>query len=245
MVAGLSEMQQEICRLLRQLYIQILARDRLLFVEGTLLRVKYLRLFATAECAAYDLHSKILCRNLASRAERGNMSQNEAAAMVQELADERHEVWLAHMQHRNLILEGSAAQMSDLQLGWLDHYYARCVALLHPDLHPEVTPLHRQQMADVTRAYQGFDVPLLVDLLQQAASRALPMYNLMDLDDTQLVAEKQRLSALIAENGELMRQVSAEFPYYLRPLLDSAEMCAQKRQQLDDLLIYLRAKLEN
>lgn len=246
MAGQLTAMQEEVRGLRRQLFWQILERDRLLFVETWQLKHKYMRLFAARECAAYELNTKIICRDLGRELATMGTDPDEAEALVAARADERHAVWLDRLRYRNKILDNSRGWRLNRQ--WferLDYYYALCVRLIHPDLYPAAGARHRLQMTNITRAYAEHNLPVLELKPEVLQIDGLPGYGLLAMDEGELAAERSRLLGKLAVNAELIGALLADHPFELKPLLDDEAACAAKSRELDELLEHLRAKLRD
>lgn len=244
MQGQLDAARDEVRRLRDELLKQILERDRLLFVESWRLRYRYMRLFAADECAAYDLHTKIICRSLRRQLLADGLDSHAAEDIVAKKADERHSIWLANMQKRNRVVDNAYGWcVGDEQLRQLDFYYSQCVRVLHPDLFPLANSAQRYRMAAVTRAYAYHDLQVLAAMLEALQLTDLPRYPLMSMGEEELAAEKQRLCACRAANERMLAQMSEAEPFCYRDLLADPAACDAKKQQLAELLCYLREQL--
>lgn len=234
----------EVRELRKRLFWQILRRDRLLFIDGRLLEEQYLRLFAVKECAVYDLNTSLLCAELRRELAAGGMSAKDTEREVRSKEAERHEVWLAHLQRRNLLLKNEHGwRLNEHWFERLDYYYGLCVRLLHPDLYPNADAKQRQMMLHITQAYAQRNLPVLAIKPELLQLEDLPQFNPEVLDEVALTAERDRLQSALADNDSMMRAVERAHPYNLRPLLENGAACAAKLCELDELLAYLREKL--
>lgn len=237
-----GELADELYELREQVFRQIIKRDRLVFVEGWQLTRAYLRLFAIKECTAYELHTKLLMKPRRAELLAAGKTPTEAEALLEQEFAERHQVWLAQMRYRNAVLDDGKEWPRDRRyFKRLNLYYARAVSLLHPDLYPAADRSQRAQLLEITQAYKEHNLPLLslkFDLLQLSP---LPVYTISDR--TELNRERARLRGCLANIAEMLAAIEAEEPYTLRPLLLDPAKCAAKRQELDELIAYLRQKL--
>lgn len=239
-----NSLLSEAKELRQKLFRQILHRDRLLFIEGRLLEEKYLRLFAVKECAVYELNTQLLCAELQGELTERGMSAAEIDRAVRDKQAERHEIWLAHLHHRNvMLLDGQDRNLTSHWYERLDYYYGLCVRMLHPDLHPNANAKQRQMMVNITRDYERRNLSVLAIKPELLLLEELPRFRPEDLDEAALAAECERLRSAIADNEAMVKTVERAHPYNLRCLLEDDAACAAKLRELDELLAYLREKL--
>lgn len=241
---GLLALQKEVAGQRERLFNRILERDQMICVDSWRLRHKYLGLFAAKECAVYDVNTKVLARKLADKLAAEGLPPDEVQRRLEELAAKRHDVWLAHVQHRNQIVEnGHGWRLDKHWFERLHYFYAECVRLIHPDIFPAVGAELRDEMAKARDAYAGRDLIYLALLPEMLQGMKLPQYNLWAMTESELQAELARLAAKLQEIETEVSGLKCEHPYYLQELLDDEAACAEYAGTLDELLAYLRAKL--
>lgn len=241
MAENVKTLLDEVRDLRKDLFWQILRRDRLIFIEGRRLEEKYLRLFAVKECAIYDLNTELLLSELRRKLAAELVPSEEIELRLREKREERHNVWLAHLQHRNFMLQDER-RLTEHWFERLHYYYGLCVRLLHPDLYPNANAKQRQMMLHITQAYAERNLPVLAIKPELLQLEELPLFRAEELSEAELLAECNRLQSALADNESLMKTVEHAHPYNLRYLLEDNAACAARQRELDELLAYLREK---
>ena len=167
--------------------------------------------------------------------------------VIEQILDEEFAEYQAQLDeqiHRmNAAIERSRGKfLSQEETRELKKLYRSVVKALHPDLHPDISDAQAELFRNAVLAYKSGDLNTL-RIISGMVSGPEPIKE-GETGMSELLREKERLISLIQELRDDIAKIKNEYPYTMKEIVQSEEKTAEKRGQLEGLIIQLKKNLE-
>ncbi|MFV0267762.1 MAG: hypothetical protein ACK5HT_11565 [Draconibacterium sp.] len=120
--------------------------------------------------------------------------------------------------------------------------YRTVVKALHPDIHPNVSKAQIKLFQKAVDAYENGDLNALRIIKEMVAEPALPEQS--ENGVAVLIKEKERLLKMFELIKEQITEIRECYPYTLKPIVQSEELTAEKKADLEDTVSRLQEMIE-
>lgn len=251
-----DKLKVEVEKLRTELSMLVLERDELLYVECRNIEMAYMLAIGGLEYKAYEIECMIarFKRKVEMIQAKKNRQEKVVPSTIEEVLDAEFAQYQAKLNEQvdkmNAALERShGTPLSKEETSELKKLYRVIVKALHPDLHPDLGDAKIQLFYNAVTAYANADLNGLRIISAMVIEPMLPDSRSDGL--ALLVKEKDRLSKLLESVKNRIVEIKAEYPYTMKPLMQStaktetrkAELAA-KIKQLNEVLSAYTSKIE-
>ncbi|MFV0558870.1 MAG: hypothetical protein ACK5MW_09605 [Enterococcus sp.] len=120
--------------------------------------------------------------------------------------------------------------------------YRFIVKVLHPDIHPGVSEAQIKLFQNAVAAYENGDLNTLRIVKEMVAEPVLPDPSENGL--AILMKEKERLLKMLKLIKKQIIEIKENYPYTLKPIVQSTELTAEKKADLEDTVSRLQEMIE-
>jgi hypothetical protein len=230
-------LKAEVEKLRIELSMLVLEKDELLLVECKNIEMRYMLLIGGLEYQAFELECAVLrlkrkaelIQALKNRQEKILILQIEEALDL-EFAGYREKL-NAQMDRMNAAIEWDRIPtLSEDDTKELKKLYRAIVKALHPDLHPEQGEERLRLFYNAVTAYENGDLNGMRIISILIADPSLDAVRPDGL--ALLIKEKTRLTGLVERLRALIAGIRQEYPYIMKPLIQSPEKVQQRQAEL-------------
>lgn len=122
------------------------------------------------------------------------------------------------------------------------HKREEVVRAFHPDIHPDVSEAQIKLFQHAVDAYENGDLNALRIIKEMVAEPAFPEPGENGL--AVLMKEKERLLKMLELIKEQIVEIKEGYPYTLKPIVQSEELTAEKKADLEDTVSRLQEMIE-
>lgn len=242
-------LKAEVEKLRTEVSMLLLEQDELVYVECKNIEMAYMLSLGNLEYQVYELHCAVL--RLKRKTEliqaKKNRQEKVVLLVIEQILDEEFAEYQAQLDeqiHRmNAAIERSRGKfLSQEETRELKRLYRSVVKALHPDLHPDISDAQAELFRNAVLAYKSGDLNTL-RIISGMVSGPEPIKE-GETGMSELLREKERLISLIQEIRDDIAKIKNEYPYTMKEIVQSEEKTAEKRGQLEELIIQLKKNLE-
>lgn len=242
-------MKAEIQKLRTEISMLLLERDELQFVECKNIEMQYMLTLGALEYKAFELYCKMLRlkRKIELIQAMKNRQEKVSIAAIEKTLDKEFAEYKEQLDEKvermNDALERSRRDfLSEDESKELKALYHAAVKALHPDLHPDVTQEQIRLFHNAVAAYENGDLNALriINAIVADPIQAQPSENGM----AALTKEKERLEKTLGLIKLQIAGIKDSYPYNLKPIVQSPELTAEKKAELEDTVSKLEEIVE-
>ena len=243
------ELKEEVDKLTTELSMLISEHDELRYVICKNIEMEYMLTLGGLEYKAFELNCEML--RLKRKVEliqmRINRQEKINIAEIELILDEEFAEFQDQLERElnkmNAALErGKGELLSKEETKELKTLYRAIVKVLHPDLHPELTDAQLQLFYNAVSAYENGDLLTLRIIHQMTAEPVTPEVSESGLEA--LTKEKDRLLEIVDSVKEKISDTKKKYPYILKPIVESEELTAEKKAELNETISWLKESIE-
>jgi len=233
-----EKLKSEVEKLRTELSMLVLERDELALVECKNIEMAYMLAIGGLEYKAYQIECAIL--RLKRKAEliqaKKNRQEKVVLSKIDKILDTEFAEYQAKLNEQigkmNAAIERSHGKpLTKEENSELKKLYRAVVKSLHPDIHPDLSDAKIQLFYNAVAAYESGDLNGLRIISAMVTESVLPE----DKPDAmaQLVKEKERLSKLLQSVKDRITEIKSEYPYTMKPLVQSPEKTNARKTELE------------
>ena len=243
-----ERLKSEVEKLRTELSMLVLERDELLLVECKNIETAYMLSIGVLEYKAFEIECAVLRmkRKLELIQAKKNRQEKVVLSKIEELLDIAFAEYQAKLNEQiekmNAAIERSRGRLlSNEETRELKSLYRAVVKALHPDLHPDLGDAKMRLFHNALVAYGNGDL----DGLRIIAAMVAEPASLYDGPDatTQFTKEKERLSTLLRKVKDRIAEIKTEYPYTMKPVVQSPEKTEARKAELQEYIARLRETL--
>ncbi len=244
-----EKLLKEVERLRTEFSMLLLERDELLYVICKNIETAYMLALGgleykafEIECEMWRLHRKIeLIQAKLNRQEKVDLKIIDATLDAE--FEEYQQKLDEQINKMNAALEHSRCEkMTEEQTKEFKKLYRTIVKALHPDLNPDATPAQIQLFHNAVKAYENGDMSSLKIISEMVSDPKLPEKGTDGI--AVLVDEVNRLERLISLVNERINEIKSEYPYTLKPIIESPELTEERRGEIQARIDEMTAVVE-
>lgn len=242
-------LKAEIEKLHTEMSMLLLERDELKYVECKNIEMQYMLTLGALEYKAFELHCAMLRlkRKIELIQAKKNRQEKVSVSAIEKLLDEEFAEYQKKLNDQinkmNAALErGKGEFLSAEETKELKSLYRTVVKALHPDIHPNVSEAQIKLFHNAVTAYENGDLNALRIIKEMVAEPALPEPSENGL--TVLMKEKERITKTLDLIKEQIAEIKNSYPYNLKPIVQSEELTAEKKVDLEDTIAQLQEMIE-
>lgn len=243
------KLKAEVEKLRTEMSMLLLERDELVYVECKNIEMAYMLALGNLEYKAYELHCAVLRlkRKIELIQAKKNRQEKILLSAIEERLDEEFAEYQAQLDEQinkmNDALKRSKGEfLSDAESRELKKLYRTVVKALHPDLHPDLSEAQTTLFHNAVTAYESGDLNSLRIISEMVAEPVLPDYKENGM--AVLAKEKERLTGLLKTLRDRISEIKNEYPYTMKPIIQSEETITEKKAELEDTISQLNEVLE-
>ena len=242
-------LQAEIEKLHTEMSMLLLERDELKYVECKNIEMKYMLTLGVLEYKAFELHCAMLRlkRKIELVQAKKNRQEKISVSAIDKLLDEEFAEYQEKLNEQinkmNAALErGKGEVLSAEETKELKSLYRTVVKALHPDIHPNVSEAQIKLFHNAVTAYENGDLNALRIIKEMVSEPTLPEPSENGL--TILMKEKELLTKTLDLIKEQITEIKNSYTYNLKPIVQSEELTAEKKADLEDTITQLQEIVE-
>lgn len=242
-------LKEEIEKLHTELSILLLERDELKYVECKNIEMQYMLTLGSLEYKAFELNCAMLRlkRKIELIQAKKNRQEKVSISAIDKLLDEEFAEYQEKLNEQidkmNAALErGKGEFLTAEETKELKALYRTVVKAFHPDIHPDVSEAQIKLFQHAVDAYENGDLNALRIIKEMVAEPALPEPGENGL--VVLMKEKERLLKMLELIKEQIAEIKESYPYTLKPIVQSEELMAEKKADLEDTVSRLQEMIE-
>ena len=121
--------------------------------------------------------------------------------------------------------------------------YRKVIKALHPDIHQNISEAQIKLFQNAVDAYENGDLNVLRIIKEMVVEPVLPDSSEKGL--AVFMKEKKRLLKMLELVKEQITEIKENYPYNLKPIVQSKELTAEKKANLEDTVLKFQEIIEN
>ena len=242
-------LKEEIEKLHTELSMLLLERDELKYVECKNIEMQYMLTLGSLEYKAFELNCAMLRlkRKIELIQAKKNRQEKVSVAAIEKLLDEEFAEYQEKLNEQidkvNAALERSKGKLLTAEEAKeLKTLYRTVVKALHPDIHPDISEAQIKLFQNAVDAYENGDLNALCIIKEMVAEPTFPEPSENGL--VVLMKEKERLLKMLELIKEQIEEIKEDYPYTLKPIVQSKELTTEKKADLEDTVSRLQETIE-
>ena len=251
-----EKLKAKVEKLREELIMLVLERDALIYKECKHIEMKYLLSVGALEYKAYEIECAILRLKRKVELIQANVNRQEEINLseIEEILGVEFTEYQVRLNEQiemmNKAIERSHCELlSKEESGELKTLYRAIVRALHPDLHPDLSAAKITLFQNAVEAYEAGDLNGLRIISAMVSEPDIPVENRDGF--AVLIKEEERLTELIESMKNIINKIKSEYPYTMKPLVQSPEKIEARKAelelhitQLNEILSFYQARIE-
>lgn len=238
-------LKAEVEKLRTEISMLLLERDELRLVICKNIETAYMLALGSLEYKVFELNCEVLRlkRKIDLIRAKKNRQEKIVLSAIEELLDEEFAEFQRQLDEQidkmNKAVDHSRGRsLTDEETKEIKKLYRSIVKVLHPDLHPEVTPAQIQLFQNAVQAYENGDLGNLRIISEMIADPVVsePGENGLSI----LAKDKKQLTKTLELIREQIANIKSEYPYTMKELVNDPEQVAEKRAELEEMIAELK-----
>lgn len=238
-------LKAEVEKLRTEISVLLLERDELRFVICKNIETAYMLTLGSLEYKVFELNCEVLRikRKIDLIQAKKNRQEKVVLSAIEEMLDAEFAEFQRKLDEQidrmNKAIDHSQGHpLTDEETREIKKLYRSIVKVLHPDLHPEVTPAQIHLFQNAVQAYENGDLGNLRIISEMVADSVVPECGESGLSI--LAKDKERLTKVLELIREQIANIKSEYPYTMKELVNDPEQMAEKRTELEKMIAELR-----
>lgn len=241
-------LKEDIEKLKTEMSMLLLEHDELIFVECKNIEAAYMLTLGNLEYKAFELHCAVLRlkRKIELIQAKKNRQEKVVISAIEKTLDNEFAEYQAllneQIEKMNSALEREQCKsLSEKETLELKKLYRSVIKSLHPDLHPDISEAKMKLFHNAVRAYENgnlTDLRIISSMVEEPV-----LSEISESSMATLAREKERLSELLKALRKKIERIKSEYPYTMKPILQSEEKIAEKEAELEELISALKEAL--
>lgn len=238
-------LKAEVEKLRTEISMLLLERDELRLVICKNIETAYMLALGSLEYKIFELNCEVLRlkRKIDLIRAKKNRQEKIVLSAIEELLDEEFAEFQRQLDEQidkmNKAVDHSRGHLlTDEETKEIKKLYRSIVKVLHPDLHPEVTPAQIQLFQNAVQAYENGDLGNLRIISEMVADPIVPEPGENGLSI--LAKDKEQLTKTLELIREQIANIKSEYPYTMKELVNDPEQVAEKRTELEEIIAELK-----
>ncbi len=244
-----ASLKEAVEKLRAELSALLSERDELRFVICKNIEMKYMLSLGALECKAYELNCTRL--RLKRKAEliqaRKNRQERVSVADIERVLDDEFAEYRRaldeHLEKMNEAINWRKCEFLSVEEAHeLKSLYRAIVKALHPDMHPDITEAELRLFQNAVAAYKVGDLTTLRIINETITEPMTPEPSENAI--AALIKEEERLSKMLDGIKAEIDKIKSSYPYTLREIVESEELSAAKKAELEGAIAQLQNMIE-
>ncbi len=245
---GYESLKREVEKLRTALSMLVLERDELQYVECKNLEMQYLLTLGSLEYKIYEAQCILLRqkRKMELIQSRKNRQERVVLTEIERILNCEFTFYQKKLEEQmgkmnDAIHRSQLETLPQDQAEELKTKYRRIVKALHPDLHPQLGREALRMFQNAVSAYARGDLETIRVVDEMVSGSVFPDSG----EDAarKLNEEKRRLTSLIGQIQQSIRNIKSAYPYTLKKCLQDAGWIEKRKREQESLLAQYRERI--
>ena len=245
-----ATLKEEIEKLRTELSMLLLERDELKYVECKNIEMQYMFTLGSLEYKAFELNCMMLRlkRKIELIQAKKNRQEKVSIYAIDKLLDEEFAKYQEKLNEQidkmNIALKrGKGEFLTAEETKELKTLYRKVIKALHPDIHHDISEAQIKLFQNAVDAYENGDLNVLRIIKEMVVEPVLSDSSKKGL--SVFMKEKKRLLKMLELVKEQITEIKESYPYNLKPIVQSKELAAEKKANLEDTVLKFQEIIEN